>query len=96
MSMQIIMSGIVMPAALGTILAGILAARLRRNAPSVYDFAGKPSSRDWHPFWVIRFVILKGFCMVDRVSSVLALTSSLLIVVAFLFAIISILQALMI
>jgi hypothetical protein len=93
--MQVIMWGIVVPAALGTILAGILAARLRRNAPSVYEFAGKPSTSDWHPFWVIRFVVLKGFRMVDRASSLLAVTSSLLMVVAFIFAIVSILEALM-
>jgi hypothetical protein len=86
MSVQMMMLGIVVPAMLATLLASVLAIRLRLKDPVAYKFAGEPSSRDWHPFWVIRFVFLKGFRMVDVVSACLAVISCALLFISLMVA----------
>lgn len=93
MSAQMMLFGIVVPAMLATLLASILAVRLRLKDPMAYKFSGEPSGRDWHPFWVIRFVFRKGFRMVDVVSACLAIVSCALLLISLVTACVLLKQA---
>lgn len=83
LSMRMMLLGFVIPGVLAGMLASVLAVRLRTRFPDAYRAAGSPSSRVWHPFWVVRFVSKGVFRRLDALSSAIALISCGLLVFSF-------------
>ncbi|WP_155952052.1 MULTISPECIES: hypothetical protein [Pseudoxanthomonas] len=82
--MQKVVLGFFIPAVLAVLLASVLAAILRRKYPEHYKRAGNPASTDWHPFWVISFILRGGFQGLDAVTRFVSLASGVLMIMSLL------------